>query len=523
MFGDTQQTLWKTEQSVLGRPIFGAQYPPLSSKISDKSILTKPVMSKKKDQDKFNAYAINTDDAWEIDDRTMTLKIFDKNDNDGDDDDDIGISKQKPEEIASKSTQQQKSNKVTNGNDHESGRMGLSISQMKRLFLVRRSNLSTNLSSTSYPGLGRRISDQSNSKTSTSTRYNNNNAASSFSTTNSTKSNSISMVDNNQQKENKFKQIFDQTTVDLNELRKASWNGIPKQYRAQAWKLLCGYLPPKIERREDTLVRKRDEYWSYVTQYYHTRVDSEHQDTFRQIHIDIPRMTPLMPIFQQVVVQELFERILFIWAIRHPASGYVQGINDLVTPFFVVFLSEFIENDIEMESFDISSLLESDRRIIEADSYWATSYLLEGIQDNYTFAQPGIQYKIRTLEELIKRIDEPLYRHLKNQNIEFLQFSFRWMNNLLMRELPVRCTIRLWDTYLAEQDGFSHFHLYICAAFLIRFSKDLLREKDFQGLLLLLQNLPTHSWTSNDISILTAEAYQLKVMFADAPRHLSHS
>jgi len=25
----------------------------------------------------------------------------------------------------------------------------------------------------------------------------------------------------------------------LDELRKASWNGIPKQYRAQAWKLLC--------------------------------------------------------------------------------------------------------------------------------------------------------------------------------------------------------------------------------------------------------------------------------------------
>ena len=26
----------------------------------------------------------------------------------------------------------------------------------------------------------------------------------------------------------------------------------------------------------------------------------------------------------------------------HPASGYVQGINDLVTPFFVVFLTEYI-------------------------------------------------------------------------------------------------------------------------------------------------------------------------------------
>lgn len=53
-------------------------------------------------------------------------------------------------------------------------------------------------------------------------------------------------------------------------------------------------------------------------------------------------MFPLVPLFQQTIVQEMFERILYIWAIRHPASGYVQGINDLVTPFFVVFLQEVV-------------------------------------------------------------------------------------------------------------------------------------------------------------------------------------
>lgn len=42
------------------------------------------------------------------------------------------------------------------------------------------------------------------------------------------------------------------------------------------------------------------------------------------------------------VALQIFERILYIWAIRHPASGYVQGINDLVTPFFVVFLSAYV-------------------------------------------------------------------------------------------------------------------------------------------------------------------------------------
>ena len=40
-----------------------------------------------------------------------------------------------------------------------------------------------------------------------------------------------------------------------------------------------------------------------------------------------------------------------------------------------------------------------------------------------------------------------LYNHLKKHNIEFIQFAFRWMNNLLMREIPLPCTIRLWDTY----------------------------------------------------------------------------
>lgn len=39
---------------------------------------------------------------------------------------------------------------------------------------------------------------------------------------------------------------------------------------------------------------------------------------------------------------QALERILYVWAIRHPASGYVQGINDLVCPFFQVFLSAYI-------------------------------------------------------------------------------------------------------------------------------------------------------------------------------------
>ncbi|XP_029317824.1 TBC1 domain family member 22A isoform X2 [Cottoperca gobio] len=301
------------------------------------------------------------------------------------------------------------------------------------------------------------------------------------------------------------------------ELRKLSWSGIPRQVRPITWKLLSGYLPANAERRESVLQRKRQEYFGFIQQYYDSRNDEHHQDTYRQIHIDIPRTNPLIPLFQQASVQEIFERILFIWAIRHPASGYVQGINDLVTPFFVVYVFEYIEE--EVENFDVSSLQEEALRNIEADSFWCMSKLLDGIQDNYTFAQPGIQKKVKALEELVSRIDETVHLHMQQYEVEYLQFAFRWMNNLLMRELPLRCTIRLWDTYQAEPEGFSHFHLYVCAAFLVRWRKEILDERDFQGLMILLQNLPTMHWGNEEVSVLLAEAYRLKFAFADAPNH----
>ena len=91
----------------------------------------------------------------------------------------------------------------------------------------------------------------------------------------------------------------------------------------------------------------------------------------------------------------------------------------------------------------------------------------------------------------------PLAAHLASQNVEFMQFAFRWMNCLLMREISVRNTIRMWDTYLVSwtilvssycfmnplqsegPDAFSQFHLYVCSAFLVKWSEKL-QQMDFQ-------------------------------------------
>lgn len=44
-----------------------------------------------------------------------------------------------------------------------------------------------------------------------------------------------------------------------------------------------GYLPASVDRREPTLQRKRHEYFSFIEQYYDTRHQDMHQDTFRQV------------------------------------------------------------------------------------------------------------------------------------------------------------------------------------------------------------------------------------------------
>lgn len=302
-------------------------------------------------------------------------------------------------------------------------------------------------------------------------------------------------------------------SVDVAQLRTLAWAGVPEELRPIVWQLLLGYLPAVASVRASTLSRKRAEYAAGVELAFAKGIAALDQAIWHQIHIDVPRTNPGIRLWQRQATQRSLERILYVWAIRHPASGYVQGINDLATPFFEVFLSAYIESDPEM--FDVALLPANVLEAIEADTFWCLSKLLDGIQDNYIFAQPGIQRQVRRLGELVARIDAPLHAHLQEQGVEYMQFAFRWMNCLLMREMSVRNIIRMWDTYLAEgPDAFSDFHLYVCSVFLHKWTEKL-RTMDFQGIIMFLQSLPTQSWSDKDAEMLLSEAFMYKTLFGN--------
>lgn len=271
-----------------------------------------------------------------------------------------------------------------------------------------------------------------------------------------------------------------------------------------SWQILLGYLPTNADRRIGTLERKRKEFFDGVKQTFSRGTAGLDQTIWHQISIDVPRTNPHLPLYGYEATQRSLEKILYVWAIRHPASGYVQGINDLVTPFFQVFLSAYVSGDVE--TFDPGVLPPEVLDVVQADSFWCLTKLLDGIQDNYIHTQPGIQRQVTALRELVQRIDTGLAKHLADNGVEFIQFSFRWMNCMLMRELSVRNTIRMWDTYMAEGTaGFSEFHLYVCAAFLVKWSEQL-QKMDFQEIMMFLQALPTKNWGEQEVSVLLSEA-----------------
>ena len=144
------------------------------------------------------------------------------------------------------------------------------------------------------------------------------------------------------------------------------------------------------------------------------------------------------------------------------------------------------------------------------------------------------------------------------------------MNCLLMREFQMSAVIRMWDTYLAEtssessatyshkaeygpprtpteprvstfttpvkefnspsasmksaestklsQSSLNEFHVFVCAAFLVKWSDQLL-ARDFQEIITFLQNPPTKDWDENEIEMLLSEAYIWQSLYKDATSH----
>lgn len=234
----------------------------------------------------------------------------------------------------------------------------------------------------------------------------------------------------------------------------------------------------------------------------------------KQIDEDIPRTQPDIPLFRSPTIQATLRRILFIWSVRHPASGYVQGINDMCSVLIVVFLQGLVEFNVEREVGELPDLSD-----LEADCYGCLKVILGYVADYFYPSSPGIQRAVHRIDEIIQRIDLDLSNHMRSEELPIINFSFRWFNCLLVREFPLRVLVRLWDSLLSQEHGLGEFTVYICASMVLKWAAEL-KKSSFSEMMLFLQNLPTQSWTHQDVEVLISQAYVYFQLFGSAPSHL---
>ena len=116
------------------------------------------------------------------------------------------------------------------------------------------------------------------------------------------------------------------------------------------------------------------------------------------------------------------------------------------------------------------------------------------------------------MKALINTVDPDILDHLKSLEINFMDFAYRWVSCYLTREFDIYQIIRLWDTYLSEEDGFSQFHCYVCASLLLHFANNL-KEMGFEDAMMFLQKLPTEHWDEDELNMLLAKAFEMKQLY----------
>jgi hypothetical protein len=66
--------------------------------------------------------------------------------------------------------------------------------------------------------------------------------------------------------------------------------------------------------------------------------------------------------------------------------------------------------------------------------------------------------------------------------------------------------IRLFDTYIACEDDYPTFTLYLLVAIMVKFSNQL-QNLNFDDIMRFMQKPPTKEWTEKDLETIISEAY----------------
>jgi len=281
------------------------------------------------------------------------------------------------------------------------------------------------------------------------------------------------------------------------------------------------------------ILGKRNEYISLIKKHYQETESKEDISLQDSITRDVIRTHPthFFQVYSNALVQDSLKRVSFIWSKENPNISFFQGLPDLISPFFSVFLANcFGEMSDYQNGFSTNTRFHSDleqcmKRLVsvEADAYWCISKLMYGLQHEVPFTKAlHAEGMVSQFREVVLKVNPQIVDIIENKfNIDFVMFTFRWHHCFMARELSFKNLIILWDYYLAEGiKGFTRLQLYFAAVYLGEFEPYLKKATDMSECMLFFQTPPFVDWDRNNIQNLVRRARDL--WFRHENEHAHH-
>lgn len=151
-----------------------------------------------------------------------------------------------------------------------------------------------------------------------------------------------------------------------------------------------------------------------------TRV-SEWLWTLHRIVVDVVRTDSHLEFYEDSKNKARMSDILAVYAWVDPATGYCQGMSDLLSPFVVLYEDN-------------------------ADAFWCFEMLLRRMRENFQMEGPtGVMKQLQVLWKILELTDAEMFEHLSVIGAESLHFAFRMLLVLFRRELPFNESLCMWE------------------------------------------------------------------------------
>lgn len=209
-----------------------------------------------------------------------------------------------------------------------------------------------------------------------------------------------------------------------------------------------------------------------------------------QIQIDLNRIKLEHRIYNKKDYTFIYMDILIITSVQRPIIEYIQGMADLIIPFFHLFIPETLNSNDSVPSSNIFQCFGKILSKIEID--------LQSMQ-SHAFLE---------IENFLKIFDFQIFEYFKSQEIEISMFCSRWLHCIFIREFSIENWFRIFDSMVST--NISKF-LILFSVSLIRFLKFEILSSEGCDAIILLQNVKSLKITINDVNLMIGEVnYMLK-------------